>query len=333
MQWSYGIITIHNRLETLLPRTINSLRRAGFSQPRLFIDDCNDPSIYSHFGLETVCHYPRIKIMGNWWLALIELYYRNPEADRYVIFQDDIITYHNLRIYLEHAQMPEDGYLNLYTMPRNQQRCPYKHTGWFMSDQLGKGALALVFTRLMVISLITNSVWASRPQSPDRGYNSIDGGIADALTIRNGGQFKEYCHNPSLVEHIGDKLSSIREEPCPDWMAKAAIFFGEDFNALELLKNFKMLPGIGPKAPLPDIPEITIPNNPNSVWDFGDHVKSALDLMGITQDRVKRYLGTSCYSCVERQRRLNRVGQWCRQALLGEAPQVKRMFEEVLGGK
>lgn len=68
------------------------------------------------------------------------------------------------------------------------------------------------------------------------------------------------------------------------------------------------------------------------MWEFGDHVKTALDLVGISQDRVSRWLGQHCRNCEERRRRLNRLGWMCHEIVKGNVPQAKEILEDLLQG-
>lgn len=234
MIWAYGVTTVPSRLTNELPRTLDSLKLAGFDKPRLFIDGAKDDSKYQQFGLETTCHYPNLRTFGNWITALIELYIRQPEAGRYAIFQDDFVTYRNLRGYLEKSPYPDKGYLNLYTFPSNQGLAPKDGTyGWYLANQLGRGAVALIFNKEAAKALLYSRHIVDRPEDPLRGHKSIDGGIVTALKKAG---FSEYVHNPSLVQHIGD-ISSMGNER----QKKAISFKDQDFDALDLL-NVPQIP-------------------------------------------------------------------------------------------
>src|SRR5437870_5459108 len=109
MKWSYGVTTVPSRRSTLLPKTLQSLRAAGFGEPRLFIDGCKQDEAVGYscqFRLPITARDPAVRPAGNWILSLWELYIREPVADRYAIFQDDLITYRNLRDYLEACKYP-----------------------------------------------------------------------------------------------------------------------------------------------------------------------------------------------------------------------------------
>ena len=228
--WAYGVTTVPDRLASgLLERTLKSLSKSGFPKPRLFIDGLPTSVTESVSGLEVTCRNPSIRTYGNFHLGLSELFIRNAHADLYAMFQDDFVTYKNLRKYLEGCRYPKKGYLNLYTFPQNQKNTE----GWYLSNQLGKGAVALVFNNEAVQALLNSNYWIGRPASnpgnKDRLWKFIDGGIVEALKKAG---FKEYVHNPSLVQHTGDRSSvgNARQEKAPS-------FRGEEFDALKLLKS------------------------------------------------------------------------------------------------
>ena len=173
-----------------------------------------------------------MRTFGNWVTALWELYVRDPKAGRYVIFQDDIITYKNLRDYLDTVSFGPNQYWNLYTYPVNHafaRKDNPNDSGFFQSNQQGKGALALVFDREGVLKLLGHEHMLKRPQDAARGHRSIDGGIVD--TMRKQG-CREMIHLPSLVQHIGT-MSSMGN----GLQELADTFRGENFDATELIKE------------------------------------------------------------------------------------------------
>ena len=62
---------------------------------------------------------------------------------------------------------------------------------------------------------------------------------------------------------------------------------------------------------------------------LGDLVEAALRQVGITKDRVERWLGRPC-GCAERQQKLNALGDWARRAM-GKTDRVADELEEMLG--
>lgn len=229
IQTAYGVTTVPSRLKDVFPRTLKSLALAGFDKPHLFIDGCKTPELYQDYGTEITCRWPNVRTAGHWALSIAELYVRNPNAERYALFQDDFVTYNNLRGYLDSCEYSANGYWNLYTFPSNQELCPKDYSGWYPSNQLGRGAVALVFSREILLTLLTERPFINRPQCPHRGHKAIDGGIIDSLKKIG---IQEYVHSPSLVQHTGleSSMGNKRHQ-------LAVSFQGENFDALTLCKS------------------------------------------------------------------------------------------------
>lgn len=157
------------------------------------------------------------------------IYLADSKADRYAIFQDDIVLCRNVRTYLEAVEYPKQGYLNLYTFATNENKVFGKPKGFLPSDQLGKGAVALVFDHMAIHTLLQQSHLVNKPQLPN-GKKNVDGAIQHAMVIQ--AHFKEYIHNPSLVQHTG-KIGTLHNPIHP--LAKT--FPGENFDAMELISH------------------------------------------------------------------------------------------------
>jgi len=243
LSWQYCVTTVPSRRGKEFDRTLASLKAAGFDRPHLFVDgDDDSKSWVMQYDLPVTCRYPALKTAGNWVSALYEMWQRDSTAERYAVFQDDFVTYPGLREYLDWSKYPEKGYLNLYTCPKYNQHLAPKNQhggtvdGWFMANQLGKGAVALVFDRAAVQCLLGTDYLCKRFLSVDfypntqqrRCDRSIDGGIVECLK-RNG--FTEWCHSPSLVQHIGLESSMGNSS---GWM-QANSFKGEGFDARSLI--------------------------------------------------------------------------------------------------
>jgi len=236
MKWSYGVTTVNHRFSGRdLLETLSSLKNAGFDAPRLFVD--GSPSIVDR----STARIEKIGCYGNWLLALVELFLREPNADRYAIFQDDIRAVWHLREYLESVPYPDKGYLSLYTKVWDQ---PDKlaeggmfgtpsdvkpHTyGFYPSEQCGRSALGLVFNREAVLLLLTQRRTYERIADPVLGHRHIDGACINAFKSLG---WTEYVHNPSLLQHadVPSTLGHDDHEPCVS-------FPGEDWDAMQLLK-------------------------------------------------------------------------------------------------
>lgn len=266
MKFAVGLTTVPERRTDLLPRTVASLEAAGFpaEDMRLFIDG----SLYADHWLvrERTCHGPeRVRAYGNWILGLWELYLRQPAADVYCMFQDDLVCSLWLRNYLSatcyqpirnhfpgphcaglpggkisslpgaRAFNPEwKVYYNLYTFPSNQDQCPRDQAtgrqgeGWYASNQLGRGAVGLVFSRQAVQELLCSPHVVLRVVDCHRGHKAIDGAVVTALREKG---YTELVHNPSLLQHTGTAVSSIGNKP----HQQAPSFRGEGYSLKQLL--------------------------------------------------------------------------------------------------
>lgn len=239
MRWSYGVTTVPERKKTLLPRTLHSLRAAGFDSPRLFVDGGSERDGYQElFGLPCSFRVPALRTAQNWHLAMLELYLRDQAADRFALFQDDFLICRGAREYLDRSPYPGRGYLNLFTFSNSERSIEGKEPGtWHEAAELdsgggmqvGRGAVALVFSREAVMALLSSPYLVERVQDVHWGWRKIDGGIVTAM---NRAGWREFVHCPSLVQHIGDisSMGSKRHKPAMSWP-------GEEFDARGWLKG------------------------------------------------------------------------------------------------
>jgi hypothetical protein len=231
MKWACGVTTVPERATTTLPRTLTSLAAAGFDSPRLFADGPWYSHMYGTLVSGTSFRGTGVGAYGNWTLGLTELFLREPKADRYAMFEDDVLLCRNVRQHLERCEYPKAGYWNLYTVPDNIDPT---RDGWQPSAQRGRGALALVFDGEAVKFLLCSMRAVNHAESSRRGYYLTDGAVLESM--RKVGH-KEWVHWPSLVQHVGaettirDRLAPTRAEHMT-----APSFPGEDKDAMEFLR-------------------------------------------------------------------------------------------------
>lgn len=63
---------------------------------------------------------------------------------------------------------------------------------------------------------------------------------------------------------------------------------------------------------------------------LGHLVEHALTVVGITKERVERWLGGPC-GCSERINRLNALGYWARRVIAGKIDGANKYLESLLG--
>lgn len=198
--WACGVTTIPGRVKTLLPQTLQSLHKAGFPAPWIFMDGACDIGQLDNYG-GLVIRHPGGGHLANWYLAMTTLYTSFPKAERYAIFEDDLLCCPNLRSYLDSCPYPAPGYLNLLTHDCNLVLTGPVH-GWHKSNQRGKGAVALVFDREAAQALLSCREFINRPA--DRKRKCADGVVCDSLIPQG---YTEWVHYPSLVQHVGVESS------------------------------------------------------------------------------------------------------------------------------
>jgi hypothetical protein len=214
MNWAYGITTVPERVSNLLPQTIASLAAAGFNRPVLFVDG----HIPGYDDLEVVCH-PNVGQLRNWMHALFYLF-ATKDADRYAIFEDDVLVCRQLREYLERCP-PGKVYWNLITLDENRaftQDVP----GWHESNQLGRSACGLVFDRSTVDCLLRMERFV---RGPGNGETMSDAVVI--ATLKSLG-YKELVHYPSLLQHVG------LESTLGNSFGHVSGFLGEEYDLLSM---------------------------------------------------------------------------------------------------
>jgi hypothetical protein len=258
MNWSYGVTTVPERQYDPLPRTLDSLRRAGFPTPRLFVDGmvAGHPHACSAGGPHATYRYPRIGAWANFILGLYELYAREPACDRYAMFQDDVLAVRDLKAYLDQCRYPdgrdgrEPGFWSLYTASVSEWKAADagSRCGWIQGAELAgqplpsmrlqwcKGALGFVFNREAAGLLLTSPVVAQKPISTDRPSRNVDGCVVTAMNMARSERWpfgwREYVHGPSLLQHVG-RESTVK--PGKVWERGSATWPGEEWSALEML--------------------------------------------------------------------------------------------------
>src|SRR5260370_33836022 len=209
MNWTYGVTTVPERKHTV-KTTLTSLAAAGFDAPFVFVDGTYSNFLMDYLSSNVVWRTPRIGAWGNWFLGLWELWLRNPDADRFAMFQDDILCVKNLRDYLDRVwpsgnyvrgndsllpyKRVRNCYINLYTSLNNEQVVAGTCVGtWHESSEIGgrnderlqtgRGALALIFDRAGV-EVILSSSWTRRKHlstSPRHQKANINGGVINTM--------------------------------------------------------------------------------------------------------------------------------------------------------
>jgi hypothetical protein len=203
--WAVGVTTAPRRVATL-DDCLDSLSRAGWENPHLFID-ASVPLSDRATGLPRTIRDPRVGAWPNYVLALHELLMREPRADAFMLVQDDALFFDRepLRAYLEAEILwpgASRGIVSLYCPSAYTQPTP----GWHKADETwGWGALAFVFPNdLARAFLLDAEVFSHRWDGRNHGLAHIDV-VIGRWAERTGVAI--WYPTPSLVQHVGDASS------------------------------------------------------------------------------------------------------------------------------
>lgn len=201
-KWAVGVTTAPRRVPTV-DDCLDSLIAAGFRHPRLFMDSIV-PVSTEFAELEVTRREPQIGAWPSYYLALVELMMREPDADAFMLVQDDVLFFDHpgLREYLEQAMWPIDtpAIVSLF--------CPSRYTqsvdGWhrFPEDKAWVfGAETFVFSREAARQFVADEIVGLHRSRPGKdGLVHIDDVIGEWAQRK---QVALYYPTPSLVQHIG----------------------------------------------------------------------------------------------------------------------------------
>lgn len=230
--WAVGVTTAPRKPATLF-ETIASIRSAGWHDMLVFAEPDSQTSGLGQ-GVQIVRRSDTLGAWPNWILALSELYLRSPQADAYLLFQDDVILCEGVREYLEAELWPRErlAFVSLYCSAGYDS-----HSGRYAEPPSADGyigALALAFPPQAVRSLLSSGlIWAHRLRPGTGGVNGIDFALGRWAAQR---ALPGLFHQPSLAQHIGD-VSTVWPNGTNTGRRRAGTFVGRDFDARRLLDN------------------------------------------------------------------------------------------------
>lgn len=199
--WAVAITTAPRPIPTL-PRTLQSLRRAGWSDFDIFPDSAG------------------IGAWRNWIGALAALVREHPDGDAFAMVQDDVIFCRGLREYLEQTLWPAQSNVALCS-PFTPAAYRQPRQGWTLRWPPPNRFL------------VAAQMWVLPPDAARaivhelghiRAHKGIDGriGLWAAQSRRS-----VWYHTPSLAQHIADTNSAIGNPPVAS-LRVADDFVGED---------------------------------------------------------------------------------------------------------
>lgn len=236
-RWAVGMTTAPRAARTL-HRTLRSLRKAGWTEHvHLFAETGTRTWAARLIGGPLVAirrKGPALGAWSNFFLGLQELYLRQPDADAYLMVQDDVIFCRDLRAYLEDKLWPKGGRTGVVSLHTPRHFAPEKNTGFFHSELGWKawGAQALIFSNDSVRAFLSDSkVIEHRQKGILDGTKNVDSVIGDWCS-RTKHHF--WMHAPSLAEHVG-ATSTLWPDLGLEGRRSSADFPGENVRVLDAL--------------------------------------------------------------------------------------------------
>jgi len=230
MKWVVGIQTCPREEDVYINHTIAGIHRAGWDQITIFAEP-NSPVPVGYPVTYRPCRYGD---WTNWVCAFFELFIANPDANAFVLFEDDITLSMHIRNYLDWAipKLGRFGCLSLYTPPTHHSDWKGWHdeadAGWALS-----GAQGMVFTRPSLQRFLSD------PKILEYRFDEIGKKNAHKdCAIGKWACKKERVlyHTPSLIDHRGiQSLIGTKNHQAVDYV-------GDDFDCETLIGEVKVLP-------------------------------------------------------------------------------------------
>ncbi len=222
--WAIGVTTAPRRSPTLAP-CLRSLIDAGWADPHLFID--GEVEIPPEFAsLARTIRVPAAGARQSYFLAVVELLQRFPEAQAVMLVQDDAFWPGHLpmREYLEQCFWPgsEPGLVSAWCCTDDTA----SEAGWHERTSPWKfGAVVFIFSREAAEKFVNDpqmqQACSSRPENHSGGISMLIGDWAARVGV------PVHFPTPSLVQHLGE-VSTIWENSRAVGVRRASRFLGDE---------------------------------------------------------------------------------------------------------
>ena len=202
LKWAVGVVTSPRKTGYYLDQTLRSLKNAGFDDMVIFAEP--NSIIPETFEGHVVSRRKQYGDWTNWASGLYELFLSEPDAEYYLMVEDDCLWCKNTKSYLDYSlpKLPKFAYASLYT-PKDYH---YPNMRGFHNVYRGRDTWSTV---TVVISRDSVSDFLGHPKTmshrTDFYGSKHENSSKDCVLASWAGQkyLPIYFHSPSLAEHIG----------------------------------------------------------------------------------------------------------------------------------
>jgi len=238
LKWAVGIITCP-RKEDFLQKTLTSIQNAGWSYESITVFAEPNTDVPENFEGIVVRRTKQFGDWTNWATGLFELLLREPDADYFLMSEDDVLYNRDSKQYLEISfpHLGDFGSLSLYTPSRYHKK---KFHGWHNECRGVEtwSTVTVIMSKESVIRFFAHEDTQRHRfqdifQAPEVQWgvtcdpqNSVKDAVLGHWAKKHG--LPVYYHTPALAQHIGITSTISDEKASVDNSRQAADFVGED---------------------------------------------------------------------------------------------------------
>lgn len=243
MKWTVGITTAPRPQGYYLDVTINTLKRAGWSNMTVFAEP-------NSIVPDDVTVIERRKTYGdwtNWATALYDLLLSEPDTDYFFMSEDDVEICPGAKAYVEYAlpKLGEFAFLSLYTSSRYHKpnyfrmfhnECDGIHTWSTITVIMSRSSVIKLFSdeqvqrhRFSDLDLVnTNNFKASFGRGRTSIIDCVGNTVKDSVLGRwaSKNNLPIFFHTPSLAEHTGYYSTLTEDVSTVENMRRSKDFVG-----------------------------------------------------------------------------------------------------------
>ena len=230
-KWGIGMVTATHPTSGMLARTLESYRGSGFAPPLVFTDTSRSGELWNlHRAMKT----------------LLEKY---PDADAYMLIEDDVLFSKNIREYLESALWPsveDHGCICSIFTPA----CCSSEKRWHAEGRGNRKWISQcqIYHPLSAKKLAADIEEDAHLRNKERSMDAV----MEEWAAANG--IKIWFHCPSLTQHMTFKNTSFEvNRPIDDRISMARDFIGENRSIHEYWAEFGKEP-----HPIQTLPRLEI---------------------------------------------------------------------------